>query len=59
MNMTKTAYALAFAALAPCAFAAEGNMYGNQAQNEGLDVVPAPAKYSVPCGAMQKNGGKP
>ncbi|MBQ3807449.1 MAG: hypothetical protein II840_05780 [Kiritimatiellae bacterium] len=47
MNMTKTAYALAFAALAPCAFAAEGNMYGNQAQNEGLDVVPAPGKVVV------------
>ena len=53
MNAKRTTLALAFAALATGACAAEGNMFGNQAQNEGLDVVPAPGKVKID-GAIDK-----
>ena len=36
-----------FASLAGAVGAAEGNMYGNQAQNEGLDAVPVPGQATI------------
>ena len=53
MNVKTTTLALSFAAIAAGACAAEGNMFGNQAQNEGLDVVPAPGKVKID-GAIDK-----
>ena len=38
--MTRNLMTFAALAAASAAVAAEGNMYGNQSQNEGMDVVP-------------------
>ena len=31
------------------ALAAEGNLVGNQTQNEGLSIVPAPGPVAIDC----------
>ena len=46
-GLMRAGVALALTGGAMALGAAEGNMYGNQAQNEGLDVVPAKGAVKV------------
>ena len=45
--MKRTALSAVLSLLSPIALAAEGNMVGNQTQNEGLSVVPAPGPVAI------------